>query len=65
MLKKLLIVVLIVAAVVFGLWRLGVIDEGRLKRKATELKDSAEKNVKRAGEEAKKGAREAVDEKLR
>jgi hypothetical protein len=65
MVKKLLIVGLIVAAVVLGLWRLGLIDEGRLKGKATELKDSAEKSVKRAGEDAKKSAREAVDEKLR
>jgi len=54
MLKKLVVVGLICAATVFGLWRWGVLDERRLKREATELQERAEK--------AAKSAREAVDE---
>jgi hypothetical protein len=65
MLRKILVVVLIAAAVVFGLWRWGVLDERRLKHKATELQESAEKNAKRIGEEAAKSARDAVDDTRR
>jgi len=62
MLKKLVVVGLICAATVFGLWRWGVLDERRLKREATERQERAEKNARRAAEEAAKSAREAVDE---
>lgn len=61
MLKTIVLVgLLLAAAVVFGLWRGGFLDEDAVKDKAAELGRSAEKNVKRAGEEAAKAAREAV-----
>ena len=61
MLKMMVLVALLLAgAVVFGLWRGGFLDEDAVKDKAAELGRSAEKNVKRAGEEAAKATREAA-----
>jgi hypothetical protein len=63
--KLVLLVVLVAAAVVFGLWRAGVLDEGRLKDEAAELRERAEKSGKRAAEGAIEKGREAIDDARR
>ena len=65
MLKKLILVVLVAAAAVFGVWRLGLLDERRVKDEAAELRERAEESARRAAEETAKRAREAVDDATR
>jgi signal transduction histidine kinase len=65
MIRKVIVVVIVAAAVVFGLWRLGVLDDRKLKDEASDLKDRAEKGVKRAGEETAKKAREGIEDAAR
>ena len=61
MLRKLLIfVVLVAAAAFFGLWKMGVLDEGRVKDKAAELKERAAEGAQRAAEKTADTARDAV-----
>lgn len=59
--RKILFAVLVAAAVVVGLWRLGVLDERKLKDEATEVRERAAEEAK----DAAKAAREAVESKRR
>ncbi len=61
MIRKLLFAVVVAVAVVFALWRAGVLDTRRLKDEATELRERGEQKAK----EAAKGAREAVESQRR
>ena len=66
MVRKLLFLVLLVsAATVIALWRLGVLDERRVKDEAAELRDRAEQGAKRAADATTKAAREAVEDAKR
>ena len=57
MVKKLLVVVVIGAATGFALWRLGFIDEERVKDEVGHLKESTERRARDAADK--------VDERVR
>ncbi len=65
MLRKTILLAVLVAAAALALWRLGLLDRGRVKDEAAELRERAEKGAKRASEEAGKTAREAVQDATR
>ncbi len=60
MFKRIVVVLLVAAATFYGLWRLGFIDQGRVKDEVGELRERAEKEARRVADEAAKRAREAV-----
>lgn len=57
MIRKLAFALVVAAAVVLVLWRLGMIDKRRLRNEASEMQERAEEKAK----EAAKAAREAVE----
>ncbi len=61
MFRKLAFAVVVAAAVVFALWRMGVIDKRRLRDEAAELQERAQEKTK----EATKAARDAVESQRR
>jgi hypothetical protein len=65
MLRKLVMLVLVAAAVGFGLWRMGVLDEGKVQDSAAELGERAAESARRAAEKAAEKARDAVEDAKR
>ncbi len=60
MLRRILLVVAIAAVTFYGLWHFGFIDKGRVKDEVGELRQRAEKDAKRAADDAARKVREAV-----
>jgi len=53
-------VIVIAAAVLFGLWRLGLIDKGGMAKQATELKERAKDEARDAAKSAGDAAANSV-----
>ena len=60
MLRKIALVIVIAAAVLFGLWRLGLIDKGGMAKQATELKERAKDEARDAAKSAGDAAANSV-----
>ncbi len=61
MVRKLAFALVVAGAVVFALWRMGVIDKRRMRNEAAELQERAEEKAK----DLTKSAREAVESQRR
>ncbi len=61
MIRRLAFALVVAGAVVFALWRMGVIDKRRMRNEAADLQQRAEEKAK----EATKAAREAVESQRR
>ncbi len=61
MIRKLAFALVVAVAVVFALWRLGLVDKRRARDDAAELRERAQEKVK----EAEKAARDAVESQRR
>jgi hypothetical protein len=60
MFRKIALVIVVAAAVLFGLWRLGIVDTGSMGKQATELKERAKDEARDAAKSARDAAADSV-----